>query len=244
MAARRLGAEVRQQPPQGGGRRGGGANWECGRAGAAANAGDPTRALTAATTAPSPAQASGRTPQHPVRPWGGPHTTHTWRDNAKSDRSCCFSSGSCHHTAHPTRGGAEPLRGPKVRFSVCLMSAIKAPDPWGALGARRGRCRGMADLARNAPNRTFSSTVPRPKPATCPGPSPPPRRHPARPKRRAERPGTRPGPETALTPPAHGATAPNMTDSAVSRPVTTRPARRPGARSRFLARKCAPRWAW
>ena len=52
-----------------------------------ANAGDPPRwALTAATTAPSPAQASGRTPRHPVRPRDGPHTTHTWRDSAKSDR--------------------------------------------------------------------------------------------------------------------------------------------------------------
>ena len=50
---------------------------------------------------------------------------------------------------------------------------------------RRGRCRGMADLARNAPNRTFSSTVPRPKPASRPGPSPPLRRHPARPRRQA-----------------------------------------------------------
>ena len=66
--------------------------------------------------------------------------------------------------------------------------------------------------AKNAPNRSFSSTVPRPTPATRPGPSPPPRRHPARPRRRAERPGTRPGPETALTPPAHGATAPNNYD--------------------------------
>ena len=35
---------------------------------AAAKARDPPRALTAATTAPSPAQASYRTPRHPVRP--------------------------------------------------------------------------------------------------------------------------------------------------------------------------------
>ena len=35
---------------------------------AAANARDPPRALTAATTAPSPAQVSGRTPRHPARP--------------------------------------------------------------------------------------------------------------------------------------------------------------------------------
>ena len=33
------------------------------------------------------------------------------------------------------------------------MSAIKAPDPRVAVGARRGRWRGMAELARNAPNR-------------------------------------------------------------------------------------------
>ena len=95
--------------------------------------------------------------------------------------------------------------------------------------------------AKNAPNRSFSSTVPRPMLATRPRPSPPSRRHPARPRRRAERPDTRCGPEAALTPPTHGATAPNLTDSAVSRRVTTRTARRPGARSRFLARKCAPR---
>ena len=36
---------------------------------AAANARDPPRALTAATTAPSPAQASGRTPPCPVLVW-------------------------------------------------------------------------------------------------------------------------------------------------------------------------------
>ena len=35
---------------------------------AAAKACHPPRALTAATTAPSPAQASGRTPRHPARP--------------------------------------------------------------------------------------------------------------------------------------------------------------------------------
>ena len=97
--------------------------------------------------------------------------------------------------------------------------------------------------AKNAPNRSFSSTVPRPMLATRPRPSPPSRRHPARPRRRAERPDTRCGPEAALTPPTHGATTPNLTDSAVSRPVTTHPARRPGGRSRLLARKCAPRCA-
>ena len=98
----------------------------------------------------------------------------------------------------------------------------------------------MADLARNAPNRTFSSTVPRPMPATRPGPSPPPRRHPARPRRRAERPDTRCGPEVALTPPARGAAAPNLANLVVSCPVTTRPVRRAGALSHPLARKCAP----
>ena len=180
---------------------------------AAAKARDPPRPPTAATTAPSPAQASGQTPRHPARPGDGPHATHARRDGAQPDRFRCFSS--CHNTSRPTPGGPEPLLAPEVRFSVCLMSAIKAPVPWGAVGARRGRCRGMADLARNAPNRSFSSTVPRPMPATRPGPSPPPRRHPARPRRRAERPDTRPGPETALMPPTHGATAPNLTDSAV-----------------------------
>ena len=160
---------------------------------------------------------------------------------AKSDQFYCFLS--CHSASRPTPGGAGPLLGPKVRPSVCLMSAIKAPDPWVAVGARRGRCCGMADLARNAPNRSFSSTAPRPMPATRPGPSPPSRRHPARPRRRAERPDTRPGPETALTPPTHGATAPNLTNSAVSCPVTAHPVRRPGARSRFLGPKCAPRCA-
>ena len=208
---------------------------------AAANASNPPRALTAVTTAPSPAQASGRTPRHPARPGDGPHATHARRDGAQSDRLRCFSS--CHNTSRPTPGGPEPLLAPKVRFSVCLMSAIKAPVPWGAVGARPGRCRGMADLARNAPNRTFSSTVPRPKPATRPGPSPPPRRHPAQPRRRAERPDTRCGPEVALTPPARGAAAPNLANLVVSCPVTTRPVRRAGALSRFLARKRAPRWA-
>ena len=43
--------------------------------------------------------------------------------------------------------------------------------------------------AKNAPNWTFSSIVPRPMPATRPGPSPPSRRHPARPGCRVERPG-------------------------------------------------------
>ena len=205
-----------------------------------------------------PATRPGPSPpprRHPARPRRraerpgtrpGPETaltppTHGATTPNNYDRFRCFSS--CHSTYRPTPGGPGPLLGPKVRPWVGLMSAIKAPDPWVAVGARRGRWRGMADLARNAPNRTFSSTVPRPKPATRPGPSPPLRRHPAQPRRQAERPDTRPSPETALMPPTHGATAPNLTDCAVCRRVTTRPARRPGARSRLLPRKCASRCA-
>ena len=134
-------------------------------------------------------------------------------------------------------------------------AATFAPGLGQATMARRG-CPGpgMAQLFehlsqggqtpwRVGPNIFHPPNAPfRPMLATRPGgPSPPPQRHPARPRRRAERPDTRCGPETALTPPTHGATAPNLTDSALSRLVTTHPVRRPGARSRFLARKCAPR---
>ena len=176
----------------------------------------------------------------PAPTWGRTMWCHHPRvaDSGESRKSCCFLT--CHNTSRPTHGGPEPPLGPKVRPSVGLMSAIKAPDPWVVVGARCGRWRGMADLARNAPNRSFSSTLPRPMPATHPGPSPPPQRHPARPRRRAERPDTRCGPEVALTPPARGAAAPNLANLAVSCPVTPRPVRRAGALSHPLARKCAP----
>ena len=114
----------------------------------------------------------------PAPTWGRTMWCHHPRvaDSGESRKSCCFLT--CHNTSRPTHGGPEPPLGPKMRPSVGLMSTLKAPDPWVVVGARCGRWRGMADLARNAPNRSFSSTVPllcrgqRPRPA--PGPH---RRH-------------------------------------------------------------------
>ena len=93
------------------------------------------------------------------------------------------------------------------------------------IGASRALCRGQRPRPAPGPHRRHDGTQPGPGVGpNAPAPGPALRRPSCHPRMARQRQII-------------------MTDSAVSRPVTARTARRPGGRGRFLARKCAPGWA-